>query len=446
MLHTAEMAGLLNDIITAGGTTALAEPVTGSELYQWMQRAPDRSAWHVAEDADGTVVGTVVASDPDAGDTLTFTAIGGTGTGAFGVNPATGEITVTDTSLLDFETSQSITLDVEVSDSGVLTDMAIVTVNLNDINEAPVVADQSFAIAENSSNGTSVGTVAASDPDASTMQSYAVTGGTGSSAFAIDTATGEITVVDSSLLDFETSPSLTLDVEVSDGTLSDTATVTIALNDVNEAPVLANQTFAIAENSTTGISVGTLSASDPDAGDVLTYAVTGGSGTTAFSVDPATGEISVADSTQLDFETTTSFTLDIEVSDGMLTDTAIVTIDVNDINEDPVPAFLRVEAESIADVTNYRLEGNATASGTQMLGLGGNGPGEIGTASFAFPGSAGTYDIVLGTYDENDGAASFTLTRNGTQIGTTVVLDQDLGFRGASRSTQVTPVFATGVT
>ncbi|MGR3514699.1 MAG: GNAT family N-acetyltransferase [Paracoccaceae bacterium] len=86
LLHTAEMAGLLNEIIAAGGTTALAKPVTGSELHEWMQRAPTRSAWHVAEDADGTVVGFqwIEPADylpADAAEIATFAKVGKTGLG-----------------------------------------------------------------------------------------------------------------------------------------------------------------------------------------------------------------------------------------------------------------------------------------------------------------------------------------------------------------------------
>ena len=58
-------------------------------------------------------------------------------------------------------------------------------------------------------------TIAADDPGADTL-TYAITGGTGATAFAVDAATGEITVADSAQLDFETTPSLTLDVRVSD--------------------------------------------------------------------------------------------------------------------------------------------------------------------------------------------------------------------------------------
>ena len=68
-------------------------------------------------------------------------------------------------------------------------------------------------------------------------------------------------------------------------------------------------------------------ASDPDVGDSLTYAITGGNTNGAFAVDSVTGVITVANSPVLDFEATPTFVLTVEVQDaGGLTDDASVTI------------------------------------------------------------------------------------------------------------------------
>jgi CSLREA domain-containing protein len=107
-------------------------------------------------------------------------------------------------------------------------------------NEAPVIDDQSFSADENAANGTVVGIVLANDPDAGDSLTYAITAGNTGSAFAINASTGQITVNNSSALDFETTPSFSLTVEVSDnGTpgLTDTASVTINLNNINDVPV-----------------------------------------------------------------------------------------------------------------------------------------------------------------------------------------------------------------
>jgi len=115
-------------------------------------------------------------------------------------------------------------------------------------------------VAENSANGTSVGTVAATDDDATKTLSYSITGG--NTLGSLDQRrTGQITVVDKTNLDREAVAAVALTVQVSDGgpgtARTDTATVTINVTDVNEFdPVLSDATFSVAENSVNGTSAG----------------------------------------------------------------------------------------------------------------------------------------------------------------------------------------------
>jgi hypothetical protein len=105
--------------------------------------------------------------------------------------------------------------------------------------------------------GTAVGTVVASDVDASQTLTYAITAGNTGGVFAINSTTGAITVA-TATLDFETTPSYSLTVEVTDnnGTpLSSSATVTININDVTEtglANALANSAINIYPNPSLG--------------------------------------------------------------------------------------------------------------------------------------------------------------------------------------------------
>ena len=85
-LHAAQMADILSDIIAKGGTTALTTEVTGEDLVSWMTRAPDRAAWHVAEDDAGHVMGFQWIEPADyipaeAAEIATFARIGHTGLG-----------------------------------------------------------------------------------------------------------------------------------------------------------------------------------------------------------------------------------------------------------------------------------------------------------------------------------------------------------------------------
>lgn len=105
-------------------------------------------------------------------------------------------------------------------------------------NQAPVANDAVWNLDENTAAGTVVGTVSATDPDVGQSLTYAISSGNIDGAFAIDSATGEITVANAAALDFETNPQFELLIAVHDdgeNPLTDTATVTINLQDVVES-------------------------------------------------------------------------------------------------------------------------------------------------------------------------------------------------------------------
>jgi hypothetical protein len=116
---------------------------------------------------------------------------------------------------------------------------------------------------------------------------------------------------------------------------------------VNESPVAGDGTWLVAEDASLGTVVGTVLGSDVD-GDDLSYAITAGDSGGTFAIDGATGVVTVA--TALDFETTSAYTLTVEVSDGLLSDTATVTINVTDVAE-----FVEPDEATFADVPETEL-------------------------------------------------------------------------------------------
>jgi hypothetical protein len=82
-------------------------------------------------------------------------------------------------------------------------------------------------------------------------------------------------------------------------------------------PVIApNQTFTVYKKQ--GV-VGTVKASDPDPGDTLNdWQIKGGSGAYKFSIDTASGDISIADKDAVDFKDDASYDLIVMVGDGKL--------------------------------------------------------------------------------------------------------------------------------
>ena len=137
-------------------------------------------------------------------------------------------------------------------------------------------------------------------------------------------------------MDFEATPHYELTVEVTDDgapALGSQATLSIHLRDVNEAPVVSDATFTISERSPLGTVVGQVQASDPDAGERLSYAITTGNEWGVFALDPLTGVLTVASRAALNHEVTPEFVLTVEVVDHgtpALRGTGTVTVVVLD--------------------------------------------------------------------------------------------------------------------
>jgi hypothetical protein len=283
---------------------------------------------------EGYTIGTLSAIDANICDAFSYNIQGGADSESFSIGGADEDQLVINAGILDFETKSSYNVTVRVTDAGGLTFDQPFTITVNDLaeNTAPVVNDQVFAVDENSPGETVVGTVAASDAESPNLN-FSITGGNTGEAFMIDVETGTIHVSNSQALDFETTPSFALTVEVTDGELNDTATITINLNDLEEntAPVVNDQVFAVDENSIKGTFVGTVAASDSE-GDGLSFSITGGNDTGAFNIN-SDGAITVGNPEVLDFERTPSFALTVEVSDGALSDTATITVNLNDLVE-----------------------------------------------------------------------------------------------------------------
>ena len=255
-------------------------------------------------------------------------------------------------------------------------------------NGAPVFplpgSPLSRSVAENSPAGTAVGgPVEATDPEGDAL-TYAISG---AAEFTIDSATGQIRVAQGADIDYESVSSYTVTVTVTDGldalgnadsSADDSKQVNISVIDVDEtepvtpdvsepeveqqaepeqqaesaveleeprpnaAPSLsAPAGLEVAENSPASTAVGDpVPATDPE-GDTLTFAL---SGAAEFSIDPATGQITVAAGAALDHESASSYTVTVTVSDGLdaagnadpsADDSAQIAIAVTDVDEPP---------------------------------------------------------------------------------------------------------------
>ena len=297
--------------------------ITASQTYSASELSPN-----------GASLGFVLATDIDTVGTLQNWAItAGNVDGIFAINASTGELTIGDNTHLDYETTSSYVLTLTVSDGINTSSSETIAIAITDENDvAPVITtSQAFSVNELAANATSLGTVLASDLDTvGTLQGWTITAGNSDGVFVIDSNSGEITIADNSNLDYESTNNYTLTLTVSDGiNTSLTETVSIVVIDANDnAPVIAPlQSFTVSESATTGTSVGNVVANDVDTGTVLqSWVILAGNADNIFAIDANSGEITIADPSNLDFEATSTYSLTLAVGDGLQTSAPEVVV------------------------------------------------------------------------------------------------------------------------
>ena len=296
-------------------------------------------AFELAENEVGPVVlGKVRATDPDAGDRLTYSLAEGDGE-RFEVDGTSGEVRYVGGGE-DAETGPaSWELVVRATDGGGIEVEAVVTVSLLDRNEGPQFLEPSYEyeIEENAPGPIDLGVVGATDPDRADTLAYSLAG-EDAERFEVDGTTGEVRYVGAGE-DAETGPAgWEFEVVVADrGGLTHRAPVTVALLDVNEAPSFADSAYAfeLAENVRGPRDLGRVEATDVDAGDVLTYGLASGDGT-RFEVDGASGEVRYVGGGENYEDGPPRYALAVRVVDaGGLADEAGVVVTVLDVNEGP---------------------------------------------------------------------------------------------------------------
>lgn len=273
---------------------------------------------------DATAIGTVTATDMDAGATLTFSLLEDVSE-LFEIESSTGVLSLAAGKSLDFETEETHTLSVQVSD-GALNSTSSVEITVEDINEAPSIVDQSFTVGENSST---IGTIEAEDPDAASTLTYTIVTNDGN-LFEINSSTGALATATGQTLNFENKTSHSLTIQVTDGEFTKTAAISITVTDENDAPVLAAQSFSASEGIDDVTAIGTVQSSDEDAVSTLTYSISVNDNN-LFEIDSNTGELSLASNKYLNFENQETHDIEISVSDGTTSSAGSITIDVTNI-------------------------------------------------------------------------------------------------------------------
>lgn len=177
--------------------------------------------------ATGIVIGTLSSTDPDEGDTHTYSIISG------------ADFDIDGTNLIalvsfDFEMKSSASVTIRTKDNNDLTFDKQFTISINDLNDAPTAMTiDDTTVAENSAVGTVVGAFTTTDVDAGDSYTYSIVGE--SASFDIDGAN----LITKESFDYESQDSYTVSVKSTDsGGLTVERTFTILVKDVIEKPAL----------------------------------------------------------------------------------------------------------------------------------------------------------------------------------------------------------------
>ncbi|MEJ6484640.1 Ig-like domain-containing protein [Nostoc punctiforme UO1] len=287
--------------------------------------------------AANTVIGSFRSTDPDANNTFSYSLVTGTGSednNAFSIING-NQLKIN--SSPDFETKFSYSIRVKTTDQGGLSVEKALTINVNDLNEAPTdIALSSTTVNENVPANTVIGSFNTIDPDANNTFSYSLVTGTGSednNAFGI--INGNQLQITSSP-NFETKSSYSIRVKTTDnGGLSYEKALTVGVNNVNEAPTATGEIVSISKNTSNPVTNITVdladNIADPDANG-LSNAVLNVTGTTngkIASIDQDARLITFTPTAG--FSGTASFNYTITDAGGLISNVATITVEVGDI-------------------------------------------------------------------------------------------------------------------
>jgi large repetitive protein len=258
----------------------------------------------------------LTGSDPE-NDTLTFILVDG---------PMYGFLTFNSDGTFTYDhdgsetTSDSFTF--KVNDGEYDSNVATVTITINPVNDAPKANDDSFTGDE---GGTISDFVTGSDAENDPLTFILVSGPMYATSFTLN-SDGTFEYVH----DGSENHNDGFTFKVNDGSVdSNVATVVIALNAVNDAPVADDDSFTINEGAVLN---GDVSGSDPD-GDSLTFElVSGPAYYTSFILNSDGSFVYDHDASE-----TTQTTFTFRAYDGFLySEEATITINITPVNDAPV--------------------------------------------------------------------------------------------------------------
>lgn len=285
----------------------------------------------VAENAAvNTQIGTLQATDPDAGQTISYSLLS-TGGGKFGLNRY-GQVIVT--AGLNYEAQSQYMLSVRATDSASpsLSTISTITITVQDRNDAPTSISPLFLVfQENPTNGQTLTSFGVVDDDQSGTYVVTLT-----PSYGLVVNNLQLIVSNSSLLNYEaySNHRVTTSLRLTDGPFGLTRQLTLQLADTNERPTgITLSSTSVHEHSSVNSVIGSLAATDPDLNDTHVFTLLSGLQSNLVRID----RTSLIVNADIDHETYSSFSIMVRVADkGALTFMQTLTISVINENEAPV--------------------------------------------------------------------------------------------------------------
>ncbi|WP_343674635.1 gliding motility-associated C-terminal domain-containing protein, partial [Chitinophaga sp.] len=305
---------------------------------------------------------TAIFSEAVTGLTLAdFTINNGTASNLQTSDNVTYTFTITPT--VDGNVTVSLPTDVAVNkgDNGNTASNTLTV--FSDITPPVITNGQTFNINEYSAAGTTVGTINAIETTG-TLQNWTITSDP-SGAFAINAATGVLSVKDETALNASINTTVPLTITVSDGiNVSSAATVAITVIYVPLPPTdinLDNQ--IIVENTPAQTLVGHLSAVTAEPNPVYTYTLVAGTGSTDNASFTISGNQLLTNAV-LDYDVKNLYTVRIRatLANGLYTEKAF-TIQLGQVNQ--APTLDPVANQEVCDVTTAQTVQTTGASAVE---------------------------------------------------------------------------------
>ena len=150
------------------------------------------------------------------GDKVFLSIVSGSGVGYFYVNTE-GQLILGNTGL-NYEVERLYSLQIRATDAGGLEDSFEVILHVVDRNDPPYALTHELSVVENVDSGSVVGKVKVHDEDSRNQSiAYSILSGNAGGTFNINSSSGIISIVDPSLLNFESSNNrFNLNIQVQD--------------------------------------------------------------------------------------------------------------------------------------------------------------------------------------------------------------------------------------